>query len=80
MTSSPSPSRKKYSASASGMQIPISTSLLYWRIRRPITGSPIGSRPIVFVSRWTCVSGTHSSISIGSNSPTSLTRHGLQRW
>ena len=45
-----------------------------------MTGSPIGSRPIVFVSRCTWVSGTHSSIAIGSNSPTSLTRQGLQRW
>ena len=36
--------------------------------------------PIVFVSRCTWVSGTHSSSSIGVNSPTSEIRHGDHRW
>ena len=60
--------------------MPISTSALYWSTWRPSTESPIGCIGIVFVSRCTCVSGTHSSSSIGVNSPTSLIRHGDHRW
>ena len=80
MTSSPSPLRKKVSIVSAGRQIEISTSEFHISRRRPEISSPSGSISFVFMSRCWCVSGTHSSRSIGSKSPISLTRQGEWRW
>jgi hypothetical protein len=63
----------------SGMQIAISTSRCTGA-RAADDGSPIGSSRIVFVSRCTCVSGTHSSSTIGVKSPDVLDPARARRW
>ena len=57
-------------------EIETSMSLFHCSNRRPLTGSPPRSIGRVSVSRWTCWSGTHSSRTIGVNSPRSAIRHG----
>jgi hypothetical protein len=63
-----------------GRQREISTSSFHMSVRRPEISSPSGAMSYVLWSRWTCVSGTHSSRSVGVKVPTSLTRQGETRW
>jgi hypothetical protein len=49
-------------------------------VRRPVISSPAGSASYVVMRRCACVSGTHSSRSIGVNEPSSFTRQGETRW
>ena len=63
-----------------GRQSEISTSLFHISSCRPLTASPPGATSHVRRCRCAWASGTHSSRTIGSNSPHSITRHGDWRW
>ena len=76
MTSSPSPFRKKPSIDSVGLHTETSMSPFHMSSRRPVTGSPPASTGTVSASRWTWVSGTHSSRTIERNSPTASRRQG----